>query len=120
MYSDHFFMGGGQGASAHGDGKSALLYPTSAANTSIELLETRAPVLVLEKTLVTDSGGAGRLRGGLGTRTSVRKLHDDGLPTQFSIYPEGVGIATEGLRGGWAGVGARGVVRDAKIARNCS
>jgi 5-oxoprolinase (ATP-hydrolysing)/N-methylhydantoinase A len=121
VYSDHFFMGGGQGASAHGDGKSALLYPTSAANTSIELLETRAPVLVLEKTLVTDSGGAGRLRGGLGTRTSLRKLYDDGLPTQFSIYPEGVGIATEGLRGGRAGVGARGVVRDANgaVVRNC-
>jgi 5-oxoprolinase (ATP-hydrolysing)/N-methylhydantoinase A len=112
VYSDHFFMGGGQGASAHGDGKSALLYPTSAANTSIELLETRVPVLVLEKTLVTDSGGAGRLRGGLGTRTSLRKLYDDGLPTQFSIYPEGVGIATEGLCGGRAGGGARGVVRD--------
>jgi 5-oxoprolinase (ATP-hydrolysing)/N-methylhydantoinase A len=113
VYSDHFFMGGGQGASAHGDGKSALLYPTSAANTSIELLETRAPVLVLEKTLVTDTGGAGRLRGGLGTRVSLRKLYDDGLPTQFSIYPEGVGIATEGLRGGAAGAGAHGIIRDA-------
>jgi 5-oxoprolinase (ATP-hydrolysing) len=121
VYSDHFFMGGGQGASAHDDGKSALLYPTSAANTSIELLETRAPVLVLEKTLVTDSGGAGRLRGGLGTRTSLRKLYDDGLPTQFSIYPEGVGIATEGLRGGRAGVGAHGVVRDMNgaVVRDC-
>jgi 5-oxoprolinase (ATP-hydrolysing) len=116
VYSDHFFMGGGQGGSAHGDGKSALLYPTSAANTSIELLETRVPVLVLEKTLVTDSGGAGRLRGGLGTRTSLRKLYDDQLPTQFSIYPEGVGVATEGLHGGQAGVGARGVVRDANGA----
>jgi 5-oxoprolinase (ATP-hydrolysing) len=112
VYSDHFFMGGGQGASAHRDGKSALLYPTSAANTSIELLETRAPVLVLEKTLVADSGGAGRLRGGLGTRTRLRKLYEDGLPTQFSIYPEGVGIATEGLHGGRAGGPARGVVRD--------
>ncbi len=121
VYSDHFFMGGGQGASAHDDGKSALLYPTSAANTSIELLETRAPVLVLEKTLVTDSGGAGRLRGGLGTRTSLRKLYDDGLPTQFSVYPEGVGIATEGLRGGRAGGGAHGVVRDENgaVVRNC-
>ena len=50
----------GQGGSQHGDGKSALLYPTSAANTSVELMEARAPVLVLEKSFVTDSGGAGR------------------------------------------------------------
>lgn len=57
IYADHFFTGGGQGASAGSDGKSALLHPTSAANTSIELMETRAPILVLEKSLVTDSGG---------------------------------------------------------------
>ncbi len=112
LYADHFFIGGGQGGSAHGDGKSALLYPTSAANTSIELMETRAPVLVVEKTLIVDSGGAGKFRGGLGVRTRVRKLHDDGLPTLFSVYPEGAGIATDGLFGGHAGGGVRGVVLD--------
>ena len=52
IYSDHLFMGGGQGGSAHGDGKSGLLWPTSAANTSIELFEARVPVLVLEKSYV--------------------------------------------------------------------
>ena len=112
LYADHFFMGGGQGACSRTDGKSALLYPTSAANTSIELLETRAPVLVLEKSLVTDSGGPGCQRGGLGVRTRLRKLYDDGLPTLFSIYPEGVGVATEGLFGGEPGAGAHGLVRD--------
>ena len=61
----------GRAARRRGDGKSALLYPTSAANTSIELMETRAPVLVLEKTLVADSGGPGRHRGGLGVRTRI-------------------------------------------------
>jgi 5-oxoprolinase (ATP-hydrolysing) len=112
VYADHFFMGGGQGASSRSDGKSALLYPTSAANTSVELMETRAPVLVLEKSLVTDSGGPGRHRGGLGVRTRLRKLYDDGLPTLFSVYPEGVAVATEGLFGGVAGSGAHGLVRD--------
>ena len=72
IYADHFFTGGGQGGSAHGDGKSALLYPTSASNTSIELMETRAPILVVEKSLVTDSGGPGQRRGGLGVRTKLR------------------------------------------------
>ncbi|MBV9114286.1 MAG: hydantoinase B/oxoprolinase family protein [Hyphomicrobiales bacterium] len=121
VYADHFFMGGGQGASDQGDGKSALLYPTSAANTSIELMESRAPVLVLEKTLIADSGGAGRERGGLGTRVRIRKLHDDGLPTLFSVYPEGVDVAPEGLFGGEAGGAARGVIRDqaGKIVHDC-
>ena len=97
---------------AHGDGKSALLYPTSAANTSVELMEARAPVLVLEKSFVTDSGGAGEHRGGCGVRTRLRKLHDDGLPTLASVYPEGVGVTVQGLHGGLPGGGVRGVVLD--------
>ncbi|MDE2334894.1 MAG: hydantoinase B/oxoprolinase family protein [Rhodospirillales bacterium] len=112
LYSDHFFMGGGQGGSARGDGKSALLWPTSAANTSVELMENRAPVLVLEKTLVADSGGAGRFRGGLGVRSRLRKLYDDGLPMLVSVYPEGVGVETPGLFGGNPGGGVHGLVRD--------
>ena len=58
-----------------------------------------------------DSGGAGQHRGGLGVRTSVRKLHDDGLPTLFSIYPEGVGITNEGLFGGRHGGGVHGLIK---------
>jgi 5-oxoprolinase (ATP-hydrolysing)/N-methylhydantoinase A len=121
LYSDHFFMGGGQGASARGDGKSALLWPTSAANTSVELMETRAPVLVLEKTLVADSGGPGRFRGGLGVRSRLRKLYDDGLPMLVSVYPEGVGVETPGLFGGSPGGSVHGLVRDpdGKILQDC-
>jgi 5-oxoprolinase (ATP-hydrolysing) len=112
VYADHFFMGAGQGGSRHGDGKSALLYPTSAANTSVELMEARAPVLVLEKSFVTDSGGPGKHRGGCGVRTRIRKLRNDGLPTLASVYPEGVGVTVQGLHGGLAGGGVRGVVLD--------
>jgi 5-oxoprolinase (ATP-hydrolysing) len=112
VYADHFFMGAGQGGSQHGDGKSALLYPTSAANTSVELMEARAPILVLEKSFVTDSGGPGKHRGGCGVRTRLRKLYDDGLPTLASVYPEGVGVTVEGLHGGRQGGGVRGVVLD--------
>ncbi|HUB45172.1 MAG TPA: hydantoinase B/oxoprolinase family protein [Acetobacteraceae bacterium] len=121
VYADHFFMGAGQGGSAHGDGKSALLYPTSAANTSVELMETRAPVLVLEKTFVTDSGGPGKHRGGCGVRTRLRKLYDDGLPTLASVYPEGVGVTVEGLHGGRHGGSVHGRVVDptGKVLRDC-
>jgi 5-oxoprolinase (ATP-hydrolysing) len=121
VYADHFFMGAGQGASLHGDGKSALLYPTSAANTSVELMEVRAPVLVLEKAFVTDSGGPGRHRGGLGVRTRLRKLYDNGLPTLASVYPEGVGVTVDGLAGGKPGGSVRGVVLDpaGNLLRDC-
>jgi len=121
IYSDHLFMGGVQGGSAGHDGVSALLWPTSAANTSIELFEQRVPVLVLEKTYIADSAGPGRSRGGLGQRVTLRKRDADGLPTLASVYPEGVAIETAGLFGGGAGRSARGLVRDASgaVIRDC-
>jgi 5-oxoprolinase (ATP-hydrolysing)/N-methylhydantoinase A len=111
-YSDMLFVGGGQGGSAHGDGKSGLLYPTSAANTSIETFEARVPVLVVEKTYLQDSGGPGEHRGGLGQRVRLRKLSPDGLPTLVSLYPEGVNNPIPGLFGGKPGGGASGRVLD--------
>ena len=110
FYSDHLFQGGGQGASGHGDGHSALLYPTSAGNTSVELFETRVPALVIEKAFVADSGGPGRQRGGLGQVISARKLENDGKPCQVGLYPSGVLRAVPGFFGGKPGERARGQV----------
>jgi len=103
VYNDHLFQGGGQGASAHGDGHSALLYPTSAGNTAIEMFETRTPLVVLEKAFIADSGGPGRHRGGLGQRIRVRKLRSDGNPALLSLHPQGMIVATPGLHGGSPG-----------------
>ncbi len=120
-YSDMLFMGGGQGASAHSDGKSGLLWPTSAANTSIELIESRTPILVLEKSFIPDSGGAGRQRGGLAQRVRIRKRVNDKLPMLVSVYPEGVNLEPGGLFGGRPGLAARGVVLDAagQVEHDC-
>jgi 5-oxoprolinase (ATP-hydrolysing)/N-methylhydantoinase A len=121
FYADHLFMGGGQGGSTHGDGKSGLLYPTSAANTAIEVFEARVPVLVEEKTFLTDTGGAGQTRGGLGQRVRFRKLHDDGLATLAALFPEGAKAVLPGLAGGQPGAHAFAGVRspDGTLLRNC-
>jgi len=111
-YSDILFTGGGQGASARQDGKSGLLWPTSASNTSIELLESRVPVLVTEKEYTVDSGGPGKFRGGLGQRVQLRKLREDGLTTLMAIFPESIGVETPGLFGGRPGGASSGVLRD--------
>ena len=102
-YNDHLFQGGGQGGSSQGDGKSALLYPTSAANTSVELFETRVPVVVIEKALLPDSGGPGRKRGGLAQIVSTRKLSDNDELCQVGLYPNGVKAPMQGLYGGRPG-----------------
>ena len=120
-YSDMLFCGGGQGGSDRKDGHSSLLWPTSAANTSIELMESRVPVLVLEKAFLADSGGAGKQRGGLGQVVRFRKRDDDGLEMLVSVYPEGVDNPIPGLFGGEAGGGARGLVQsaDGRLLRDC-
>ena len=121
LYADHLFMGGGQGAGARGDGKSGLLYPTSAANTAIEVFEARVPVLVEEKTFLPDSGGPGQSRGGLGQRVRFRKLHDDGLPTLAALFPEGAKAVLPGLAGGQPGCRAFAGVRrpDGTLLHDC-
>jgi 5-oxoprolinase (ATP-hydrolysing)/N-methylhydantoinase A len=120
-YSDMMFSGGGEGASQRGDGKSGLLWPTSAANTSIEMFEIRIPVLVLEKTYAADSGGPGRTRGGLGSRLRFRKLGDDGITLLAGIFPEGYGVEQPGLFGGRTGwtAWARVVDREGRETANC-
>ena len=110
FYSDHLFQGGGQGASERGDGHSALLYPTSAGNTSVELFESRVPAIVIEKAFLADSGGPGRQRGGLGQVISARKLDNDGKPCQVGLYPMGVLKPVQGLFGGRPGGRSGGTV----------
>jgi 5-oxoprolinase (ATP-hydrolysing) len=102
-FNDHLFQGGGQGACEAADGKSALLFPTSAANTSVEMFETRTPIIVDRKELIPDSGGPGRHRGGLGQRVRMRKLYDDGQPAFVGLHPQGIEVETPGLFGGRAG-----------------
>jgi len=113
-YADHLFQGGGQGGSAHRDGKSGLLWPTSAGNTSIELFETRVPILVLEKSYLADTAGPGRQRGGLGQIVRARKLFDDGCLAQVGLYPNGVLVQTAGLFAGRSGTLPGATVRNTR------
>jgi 5-oxoprolinase (ATP-hydrolysing)/N-methylhydantoinase A len=113
VFYDHLLSGGGQGGSAVKDGKSSVLWPTSAATSSIELLESRSPVVVLEKGFVTDSAGAGEHRGGMAARIRLTKRHDDGLPLTVFVSPEGVNAPIDGIFGGQTGLLAHGYVRDA-------
>ncbi|MBI5446437.1 MAG: hydantoinase B/oxoprolinase family protein [Deltaproteobacteria bacterium] len=64
----------GQGGDYHSDGE-CFLYPLSAGackNTPSEVLESTYPLVVDRCELVPDSGGAGRHRGGLASRTHFR------------------------------------------------
>jgi 5-oxoprolinase (ATP-hydrolysing)/N-methylhydantoinase A len=112
IFYDHLLSGGGQGGSSAKDGKSSVLWPTSAATSSIEMLESRSPMVVLEKAFVRDSGGSGEFRGGLGARIRIAKRYEDGTAVTVFVSPEGVNAPIDGLFGGQHGLLSYGVVRD--------
>ena len=96
-----FFMSGGYGARAISDGPSCLSFPTNVANSPIEQFENQAPMLVTEKSLLIDSGGAGLYRGGLGQRIAFQSLSPD--PLTFMIRHERVKHPPRGFLGGLDG-----------------
>lgn len=96
-----FFMNGGHGARPTMDGPACLSFPSNVANTPIEEFENTTPLLVREKALIPDSGGAGKFRGGEGQRISFESVTDD--PVTFVIRHERVKFPPGGLLGGGAG-----------------
>jgi len=96
-----FFMSGGYGARPSSDGPACLSFPTNVSNSPIEQFENQVPLLVTEKRLLVDSGGAGRFRGGPGQRISFRSTADS--PLTFVIRHERVVHPPRGLLGGMPG-----------------
>jgi N-methylhydantoinase B len=62
---------GGTGARPAQDGLSATAYPSGVKGTPVEIAESITPLIFWCKELRTDSGGAGRTRGGLGQHIEV-------------------------------------------------
>ena len=96
-----FFMNGGHGARAGGDGPGCLSFPSNVSNQPIEAFEHQVPLLVLEKAFVPDTGGAGRYRGGNAQRLRFRSVSRE--PLTMTIRHERVRFPPRGLLGGQPG-----------------
>ncbi len=94
--------GGGLGATAAADGCDGVDGPLSnCSNTPVETLDQDFGFFrVLEYALVTDSGGTGATRGGLGF---LRRFLITGDDVELSIYSDRFRRAPEGLFGGGPG-----------------
>ncbi len=102
--------GGGMGASAISDGNYVYIFPANGANTPIEIFESDTPLLVERRELIPDSGGPGKMKGGLGQREVFRVPDDEYAP----LPPVNLGIQAgrhilppEGLFGGKPGAKAQ-------------
>jgi N-methylhydantoinase B len=96
---------GGFGARPTKDGINAVASTVSnMSNTPIEILEMSFPLRVEEYSLVADSGGPGRYRGGLGVRRVWRVL---GNQAHAAVCCERTVTPPFGLDGGLPGAPAR-------------
>lgn len=108
-FDDSLFLAGGQGASHGHDGTSGVLFPTSAGNVSIEVFESRTPLIVDEKSYAVGSAGVGAQRGGLGERVALRIDPNRASSDEVAIgaFPEGLVKSPAGLDDGTSGSCAR-------------
>jgi N-methylhydantoinase B len=107
-FSFAFFSCGGMGARRTQDGLSATSFPSGIQNVATEVIEAASPVVLRQRELRTDSGGAGRYRGGLGQviRFEVRSKG----PWTLSGMYDRIRFAPRGTQGG--SDGAAGAVMD--------
>jgi N-methylhydantoinase B len=108
-----FFMNGGHGARPHQDGPNCLSFPSNIATVPIEQFENSVPILITEKSLIPDSGGAGKYRGGTAQRVAFKVTSE--LPVTMTIRHERVKFPPRGLLGGMAGSAGREYVNGERI-----
>jgi N-methylhydantoinase B len=102
--------GGGLGAGSRMDGHHCAIFPANGANTPVEIFESDTPLIVVERSLVCDSGGAGKMRGGLGRKMTIRVPDDDYAPegpTSIAVQAGRYKYPPRGLFGAKPGSGAR-------------
>ncbi len=95
------FQLGGAGARATKDGLSATGFPSGVGGVPAEVVESLAPLVVHHRELRSDSGGAGKFRGGLGQRTEIGRLGDGSWSLAAMI--DRLRFPGEGLEGGKPG-----------------
>jgi len=97
-------LGGGMGARATRDGKDGVqVHITNTSNLPIEAIEIEYPLRVEEYALIEDTGGAGRHRGGMGIRRTIRPVGHvcefNGVGERFAHKPWGLFGGEDGATG---------------------
>jgi N-methylhydantoinase B len=105
--------GGGMGAGSRKDGDYVFIFPANGANTPVEIFESDTPLIVEKRELLSDSGGAGRQKGGLGRRVVFRVPDGEYAPlsaVSLAIQSGRFRYPPEGLFGGENGSKAQFLV----------
>lgn len=110
---------GGTGARPRADGLSATAYPSGVFGSQVEMTEAVAPVVIWQRQLIQDSGGAGQFRGGLGQRIEVGTASDEPFLVFLSV--DRIDHPARGRAGGGDGMPGRIAVsgREETIPGKC-
>ncbi len=92
---------GGLGARADRDGIHAFTFPPRAENTPVEVVETVTPLLIEDLSLIQDSCGPGKYRGGCGIKMDVKIISEK--PVTVVNICDRMEYPAQGLFGGLAG-----------------
>ena len=108
-YTNYHFEGCGWGATSAHDGNSVMCPVNgNCRNTPVEVFETKYPFLTLEYSMRKDSGGAGKFRGGLGSKRRLRVMAPE---ITVSALLDRTRTHAWGLFGGSEGASARLLVK---------
>ena len=97
-FAVHMLPHGGLGATKGADGLLPAAYPHNSTVTPTEIIEKQCPVIMLRKSMIPDSGGAGKRRGGPGQEIALRHIGEG--PVMLTIRPDLMKYPAPGLSGG--------------------
>ena len=100
-FTSLFFLAGGWGAMLGHDGAPTLPGPSNMMVVPAEIWENLTNITVEKRALLTDSGGAGAARGGVGQE--VRFRNDSGHPLTLAFLGLRTEFPARGFHGGKAG-----------------
>ena len=110
LYTYYETIGGGDGGRIMADGMDGVhVLGTNTMNTPIEVVEMYYPLTIQEYSLIQDSGGAGKYRGGLGIK---RKFRIEGHKSILTINTDWIKQKPNGTEGGGTGAKTKIVINE--------
>ena len=102
-FANLFFLNGGFGASARGDGANVLSWPSNVSSTPVEIIEQMAPLKVHFRGLRPLAGANGAFRGGTGQELLIESLNPSPSMMSFMAERTRPEAAAPGIEGGLPG-----------------